>query len=93
MCEDYYTKKAEGVTIGKENENDLAQNKYTELEKLTAKWLKRRKKLGKQASDLNKIKTEANRRHSDQFLGKFNEIEKCRSELVTILNRMKRDLK
>ena len=49
MCEDYYTKKAEGVTIG--------------------------------------------RRHSDQFLGKFNEIEKCRSELVTILNRMKRDLK
>ena len=91
MCEDYYTKKAEGVTIGKEN--DLAQNKYTELEKLTARWLKLRDKLGKQTSDLNKIKTEANRRHSDQFLGKFNEIEKCRSELVTILNRMKRDLK
>ena len=93
MCEDYYTKrkKAGRITVGKED--DLAQNKYTELEKLTARWLKRRKKLGKQASDLNKIKTEANRRHSDQFLGKFNEIEKCRSELVTILNRMKRDLK
>jgi len=93
MSEDYYTKrkKAEGVTVGEKG--DLAQNKYTELEKLTKRWLKRRDKLGKQTSDLNRIKTEANQRHSDQFLGKFNEIEKCRSELVTILNRMKRDLK
>lgn len=64
----------------------------TSIEELTKRWLKRREKLRKRASDLNKIKTEANQRHSDQFLGKFNEIDKCRKELITLLNRMKRDL-
>lgn len=64
----------------------------TELEKLIEKWLKRRSRLGKRASDLRKTKTEANLSHSDRFFGRFCEIEKCRSELVAIINRMNKDL-
>jgi hypothetical protein len=71
---------------------DTMQKKIIELERLTQRWLKRREKLRKQASDLKKADTPANKNHSDQFLGRFNEIDKCRRELVAILNRMKKDL-
>ena len=62
----------------------------TELRKLVDRWKKRRKRLGQRCSDLRKVETKANLSHSDQFFGKFNEIEKCRSELVAILNRMEK---
>ena len=65
----------------------MSQN-ITQLKKLIKKWKKRRDKLGKQASALRKIDTEANKKHSYIFFGEFREIEKCRSELVAILNKM-----
>lgn len=59
-----------------------------ELEDLRDKWLRRRKKLGKKASDISKIKGIPNQLHGQYFFGQFSEVDKCRSELVTIINRM-----
>ena len=64
------------------NQND------TELRKLIKRWKKRRDKLGKQASAVGKIKTEANQRLRWELFGEFCEIERCRSQLTAILNKM-----
>ncbi len=69
---------------------DEIKTEVENLRKLVKRWLKRRGRLGQQASDLRKVKTDANLMHSNQFFGRFNEIEKCRSELVTILNRIEK---
>jgi len=59
-----------------------------ELLELIEKWRKRRDRLGKKASDINRIKNLPNQLHAQYFLGEFSEIEKCRGELVTIVNRI-----
>lgn len=59
-----------------------------ELRELAARWLRRRKRLGQRATDLSKIKILLNQLHARDFLGRFSEIDKCRSELVAIINRM-----
>jgi len=69
----------------------MAKNN-TELRKLVERWLKRRGKLGEQASELRRVKTEANLKHSHRFFGRFCEIEKCRAELVAILNKIDKNL-
>jgi len=61
-----------------------------ELRELTAKWLRRRKKLGQRAADLSRVSVQANQLHAQRFCGKFSEIDKCRSELVAVINRLEK---
>ena len=62
-----------------------------ELRELIKKWHGRRGRLGKRASDINKIKNIPNQLHAQYFLGQFSEIEKCRGELVAVANKLERD--
>ncbi len=52
------------------------------LKKLVKKWRRRREKLRKRCVDFSKNNTEANKRWENIEFGKFQEIEKCASELV-----------
>ncbi len=72
---------------------EIKEEDWLELKYITAKWMRRRKKLAKNAEDLHKIDREANQMLSRELIGKFNEIEKCRSELVTVVNRIDKSSK
>ena len=62
------------------------------LAKLVKSWRNRRARLRKEAQDLNKNKqSKANVYHSNIAHGKFQEVEKCASELSRVLNRMVKD--
>lgn len=67
---------------------EIYEEDWLELKYIATKWLRRRKRLGKNAEGLHKIGAEANKLLSRELLGKFNEIEKCRSELVMVINRI-----
>lgn len=64
----------------------------TKLHVLKKRWRKRREKLRKEAEALGKNakRSVANRHHSDVNYGRFHEVEKCASELASILGGMQK---
>ena len=61
-----------------------------DLKKLVKRWHGRMERLRRKSAGIGKIKTEANQYHSNIFFDQFLEIQKCRSELMRLINKLEK---